>query len=328
MAAPTASLPIDLRAARAPRAARPVWCWPSHPRWPSPRAGRSSSRCSRRAGRSAPRCSCAWGSPGSILVARALPRDAPAAGVPAPALEAHPRLRSHARARLPALLLLGDAADAGRRGAAHPVPRAGHARRVRLAAHAQGAVARSCCGGRPSRSSASFWSSTSRARRSICSAPCSPSRAAVCVCAYFVISERAGDDLPPLALAAGGLLDRRDHHGGPVPDRHHALHGAGRVGRARGRRGAVVRAAAVGRRRSRRRSATRSASWPCRASGRASRRSSGCRRCCSRSGSPGSSSPRFRRPIQFAGGALILVGVVLVRADAQSPAARAERLCS
>ena len=30
--------------------------------------------------------------------------------------------------------------------------------------------------------------------------------AAVCVCAYFVISERAGDDLPPLALAAGGLL--------------------------------------------------------------------------------------------------------------------------
>jgi drug/metabolite transporter (DMT)-like permease len=30
--------------------------------------------------------------------------------------------------------------------------------------------------------------------------------AAVCVCVYFVISERAGDGLPPLALAAGGLL--------------------------------------------------------------------------------------------------------------------------
>src|SRR6478752_1029713 len=30
--------------------------------------------------------------------------------------------------------------------------------------------------------------------------------AAVCVCAYFIISERAGDDLPPLALAASGLL--------------------------------------------------------------------------------------------------------------------------
>jgi drug/metabolite transporter (DMT)-like permease len=30
--------------------------------------------------------------------------------------------------------------------------------------------------------------------------------AAVCVCAYFVISERAGDDLPPLALAESGLL--------------------------------------------------------------------------------------------------------------------------
>lgn len=30
--------------------------------------------------------------------------------------------------------------------------------------------------------------------------------AAVCVCVYFVISERAGDDLPPLALASGGLL--------------------------------------------------------------------------------------------------------------------------
>ncbi|MDL9979868.1 DMT family transporter [Microbacterium sp. ASV49] len=30
--------------------------------------------------------------------------------------------------------------------------------------------------------------------------------AAVCVCFYFVLSERAGDDLPPLALAAGGLL--------------------------------------------------------------------------------------------------------------------------
>lgn len=30
--------------------------------------------------------------------------------------------------------------------------------------------------------------------------------AAVCVCAYFVISERAGNDLPPLALAASGLL--------------------------------------------------------------------------------------------------------------------------
>lgn len=30
--------------------------------------------------------------------------------------------------------------------------------------------------------------------------------AAVCVCAYFVIAERAGDDLPPIALAASGLL--------------------------------------------------------------------------------------------------------------------------
>jgi drug/metabolite transporter (DMT)-like permease len=30
--------------------------------------------------------------------------------------------------------------------------------------------------------------------------------AALCVCAYFVMSERAGADLPPLALAAGGLL--------------------------------------------------------------------------------------------------------------------------
>jgi drug/metabolite transporter (DMT)-like permease len=30
--------------------------------------------------------------------------------------------------------------------------------------------------------------------------------AAVCVMAYFLISERAGDHLPPLALAAGGLL--------------------------------------------------------------------------------------------------------------------------
>ncbi|GAA1468280.1 EamA family transporter [Microbacterium thalassium] len=30
--------------------------------------------------------------------------------------------------------------------------------------------------------------------------------AAVCAAAYFVISERTGDDLPPLALAAGGLL--------------------------------------------------------------------------------------------------------------------------
>jgi drug/metabolite transporter (DMT)-like permease len=30
--------------------------------------------------------------------------------------------------------------------------------------------------------------------------------AAVCVCAYFVISERTGDDLPPLALAASGLV--------------------------------------------------------------------------------------------------------------------------
>ena len=30
--------------------------------------------------------------------------------------------------------------------------------------------------------------------------------AAVCVAVYFLISERAGDDLPPLALASGGLL--------------------------------------------------------------------------------------------------------------------------
>jgi drug/metabolite transporter (DMT)-like permease len=30
--------------------------------------------------------------------------------------------------------------------------------------------------------------------------------AALCVVAYFLISERAGDDLPPLALASGGLL--------------------------------------------------------------------------------------------------------------------------
>lgn len=30
--------------------------------------------------------------------------------------------------------------------------------------------------------------------------------AAVCAAAYFVIAERAGDDLPPLALAAGGLV--------------------------------------------------------------------------------------------------------------------------
>lgn len=30
--------------------------------------------------------------------------------------------------------------------------------------------------------------------------------AAVCVCVYFVMSERTGDDLPPLALASGGLI--------------------------------------------------------------------------------------------------------------------------
>ncbi|WP_405372746.1 MULTISPECIES: EamA family transporter [unclassified Microbacterium] len=30
--------------------------------------------------------------------------------------------------------------------------------------------------------------------------------AAICVCVYFVMSERTGPDLPPLALAAGGLL--------------------------------------------------------------------------------------------------------------------------
>ncbi|MGZ0710958.1 EamA family transporter (plasmid) [Coraliomargarita sp. W4R53] len=30
--------------------------------------------------------------------------------------------------------------------------------------------------------------------------------AAVCMCGYFVISEKAGPDLPPLALASGGLL--------------------------------------------------------------------------------------------------------------------------
>lgn len=30
--------------------------------------------------------------------------------------------------------------------------------------------------------------------------------AAVCACVYFVMSERAGDDLPPLVLAAGGLI--------------------------------------------------------------------------------------------------------------------------
>lgn len=30
--------------------------------------------------------------------------------------------------------------------------------------------------------------------------------AAVCVCAYFVLAERTGDDLPSLALASGGLL--------------------------------------------------------------------------------------------------------------------------
>ena len=114
-------------------------------------------------------------------------------------------------------------------------------------------------------------------------------------CAYFVISERAGDDLPPLALAAGGLLVGAALMAilcvsGILPFRRPpstvVLAGV---------RGAVVRAAAVGRRRSRRRSATRSASWPCRASARASRRSSGCRRCCSRSGSRGSSSARCRR---------------------------------
>ena len=30
--------------------------------------------------------------------------------------------------------------------------------------------------------------------------------AAVCACVYFVMSERTGDDLPPIALASGGLL--------------------------------------------------------------------------------------------------------------------------
>lgn len=30
--------------------------------------------------------------------------------------------------------------------------------------------------------------------------------AALCVCVYYVMAERAGDDLPPLALASGGLL--------------------------------------------------------------------------------------------------------------------------
>src|SRR6187549_3557702 len=46
-------------------------------------------------------------------VARAFPRDPPAAGVPPSPLEAHPRVRSDPRARLSAVLLLGHAADAG-----------------------------------------------------------------------------------------------------------------------------------------------------------------------------------------------------------------------
>ncbi len=85
-------------------------------------------------------------------------------------------LRAHPGARLPAVLLLGHAADAGRRRPADPVPRAGHARRRSSGCGRARPRPRSCSGARLSRSSASFWSSTSRARRSICSAHCSPSR--------------------------------------------------------------------------------------------------------------------------------------------------------
>ena len=55
-----------------------------------------------------------------------------------------------------------------------------------------------------------------------------------------------------------GTAHRRAHHGDPVPDGHHAVRGARRLGRARGRRGALVRARSSGSPRSPRRSATRS----------------------------------------------------------------------
>ena len=107
-------------------------------------------------------------------LAGAVPGDPWPARFPPPALEAHPRLRAHAGAGLPVVLLLRDAADAGRCRPAHPVPRPGDAGRVRLGAHAHGAVGARAVGIRRSRSSASCLSSTSRARPSICSARCSP----------------------------------------------------------------------------------------------------------------------------------------------------------
>lgn len=142
--------------------------------------------------------------------------------------------------------------------------------------------------------------------------------AAVCVCAYFVISERTGDSLPPLALAAGGLVVGAIVMGMlcatgilpfAAPDVSIVLAGVevpwflpmlwvGAVGTTIGYAFGVMAVPRIG---------SRVASFV------------------------GLSEVLFAlafawlflsevpAPIQFAGGALILVGVVLVRADARSP---------
>jgi drug/metabolite transporter (DMT)-like permease len=141
--------------------------------------------------------------------------------------------------------------------------------------------------------------------------------AAVCVCAYFVISERAGDDLPPLALAAGGLLTGAVIMGAlcltgimpfEAPAVSVALAGAevpwfvpllwvAAIATTLGYAMGVMAVPRIG---------SRVASFV------------GLSEVLFALGFAWIFLAEVPAPIQFAGGALILVGVVLVRADAQS----------
>ena len=151
--------------------------------------------------------------------------------------------------------------------------------------------------------------------------------AAVCVCAYFVISERAGEDLPPLALAAGGLLT-----GGIImailcvtgvmpfaaPPVSVVLAGAevpwfvpliwvAAIATTLGYAFGVMAVPRIG---------SRVASFV------------GLSEVLFALGFAWLFLAEVPAPIQFAGGALILVGVVLVRLDARAPATRAARRLS
>ena len=227
--------------------------------------------------------------------------------------------------RRPVLLLLGRPAHAGRAGAAHRVHRARRGRGLAVAAPRAAPGPAHAGGRRRSRPLGPGAGARPASRAPTSAVPACCGRWARWSAARRTSSSSADDDngLPPLALAAGGLVVGTVALGAARPGR--AAADAARATDAAtyaGHAGRVVAAAAGpgaghGRGRLRRPASPPAGGWA-----RGWRRSWRCSRSWPASAGPGCCSTSCPAPVQLLGGLLILAGVVAVKLGERSVVTR------